>query len=115
VQLSTVRYLGIFLDDPTAVPIAVQHTLAKQLRLDPVGGTSAYSTGEQRWLHATEIRESYGYVEITQQRAAFRLTRWLYALCWTGTERPSVLFERAITWLVMHKVLLPVVAPWNAV
>lgn len=58
-------------------------------------------------MHATEIRESYGYVEITEQRAAFRLTRWLYALCWTGTDRPSVLFERAITWLVMHKVLLP--------
>lgn len=56
---------------------------------------------------ATEIRESYGYVEITEQRAAFRLTCWLYALCRTGTDRPSVLFERAITWLVMHKVLLP--------
>jgi hypothetical protein len=107
VQLSTVRYLGIFLDDPMTVPGAVLHTLAKQLRLDSVNGTSAYSTGEQRWLHATEIRESYGYVEITEQRAAFRLTRWLYALCWTGTDRPSVLFERAITWLVMHKVLLP--------
>jgi TnpA family transposase len=107
VQLSTVRYLGIFLDDPMTVPGAVMHTLAKQLRLDPVNETSAYSTGEQRWLHATEIRESYGYVEITEQQAAFRLTRWLYALCWTGTDRPSVLFERAITWLVMHKVLLP--------
>src|ERR1700679_2601468 len=56
---------------------------------------------------ATEIRESYGYVEITEQRAAFRLTCWLYALCRTGTDRPSVLFERAITWLVMHKGLLP--------
>ena len=56
---------------------------------------------------ATEIRESYGYVEITEQRAAFRLTCWLYALCRTGTDRPNVLFERAITWLVMHKVLLP--------
>jgi hypothetical protein len=107
VQLSTVRYLGIFLDDPMTVPGAVMHTLAKQLSFDPVDGTSAYSTGEQRWLHATEIRESYGYVEITEQRAAFRLTRWLYALCWTGTDRPSVLFERVITWLVMHKVLLP--------
>jgi TnpA family transposase len=107
VQLCTARFLGIFLDDPMAVPSAVLHTLAMQLRLDPVNGTSAYSTGEQRWLHATEIRESYGYVEITEQRVAFRLTRWLYALCWTGTDRPSVLFERAITWLVMHKVLLP--------
>jgi hypothetical protein len=77
VSLCTVRYLGIFLDDPMTVPCAVLHTLSKQLRLDPVNGTSAYSTGEQRWLHATEIRESYGYVEITEQRAAFRLTRWL--------------------------------------
>ena len=25
----------------------------------------------------------------------------------TGTDRPSVLFERATTWLVTHKVLLP--------
>jgi hypothetical protein len=31
VQLSTVRYLGTFLDDPMAVPSAVLHTLAKQL------------------------------------------------------------------------------------
>jgi hypothetical protein len=30
-----------------------------------------------------------------------------YALRWTGTDRPSVLFERATTWLDMHKVLLP--------
>jgi hypothetical protein len=28
-------------------------------------------------------------------------------LCWTGTDRPSVLFERATAWLVTHKVLLP--------
>jgi len=28
-------------------------------------------------------------------------------LCWTGTDRPSVLFERATTWLVTQKVLLP--------
>ena len=56
VQLCTVRFLGIFLDDPMTVPGAVMHTLAKQLRLDPMDGTSAYSTGEQRWLHATEIQ-----------------------------------------------------------
>jgi uncharacterized protein DUF4158 len=37
----------------------------------------------------------------------FRLNRWLYALCWTGTDRPSVLFDRSITWLLADKVLLP--------
>jgi len=25
----------------------------------------------------------------------FRLNRWLYALCWTGSDRPSALFDRA--------------------
>ena len=106
VQLCTVRYLGTFLDDPMAVPAEVLYTLIRQLRMD--GNESlAYGSGEQRWLHAAEIRVAYGYVEITEQQASFRLTRWLYALCWTGTDQPSVLFERATTWLVMHKVLLP--------
>ncbi len=32
---------------------------------------------------------------------------WLHSLCWTGTDRPSVLFDRATDWLLVHKVLLP--------
>ena len=107
VQLCTVRYLGTFLDDPLAVPASVIHTLANQLGVEAVDDLRAYSVGEQRWQHAAEIRTRYGYVEITERQVGFRLTRWLYSLCWTGTERPSVLFERAITWLVTHKVLLP--------
>lgn len=107
VQLGTVRYLGTFLDDPLAVPQPVLRTLAKQLRIGALDKANAYSAGEQRWQHATEIRASYGYVEFTDPLIAFRLSRWLYALCWIGTDRPSVLFERATTWLVTHKVLLP--------
>ncbi|MGF6759328.1 DUF4158 domain-containing protein [Paraburkholderia sp. GAS42] len=104
-QLGTVRYLGTFLD--FAVPAPVLHTLVRQLRIEAIDGTRDYSTGEQRWEHAIEIRAAYGYVEITEPRAGFSLTRWLYALCWTGTDRPSGLFERATAWLVTHKVLLP--------
>lgn len=37
----------------------------------------------------------------------FRLNRWLYALCWTGTDQPGMLFERATAWLIAHKALLP--------
>ena len=107
VQLGTVRYLGTFLEDPLAVPGPVLHTLAKQLRIATMEGTHSYSSGRQRWQHATEIRSHYGYVEITERQVGYRLTRWLYALCWTGTDRPSVLFERATAWLLTHKVLLP--------
>lgn len=28
-------------------------------------------------------------------------------MCWTGTDRPSILFEHACVWLIKHKVLLP--------
>ena len=107
VQLGTVRYLGTFLEDPLAVPVSVLQSLARQLRIEVGSRVLAYRVGEQRWQHRTEIRRFYGYVEITERQVGFRLTRWLYALCWTGTDRPSVLFERAVTWLVTHKVLLP--------
>ena len=107
VQLGTVRYLGTFLEDPLAVPMPVLHTLARQLRIKTFEDENPYSTGEQRWEHASEICAHYGYIEITERQVGFHLTRWLYALCWTGTDRPSVLFDRAVTWLVTHKVLLP--------
>jgi hypothetical protein len=82
------------------VPPSVLHTLTRQLGIEALGDMLAYSAGEQRWEHAAEIRARYGYVEITERQVGFRLGRWLYALCWTGTDRPSVLFERATTWLV---------------
>lgn len=107
VQLCTVRYLSTFLDDPLDVPVPVMQTLANQLGIEVEESLRVYSIGEQRWQHAAEIRTRYGYVEITEHKIGFRLTRWLYSLCWTGTDRPSVLFERATTWLITHKVLLP--------
>jgi len=36
-----------------------------------------------------------------------RLARWLFALCWPGTDLPSEVFNRPTTWLLTHKVLLP--------
>jgi TnpA family transposase len=107
VQLGTVRYLGTFLEDPLAVPVPVLQTLARQLHVKVIGDVHLYSASRQRFQHAQEIQILYGYVEITAHSVGFRLTRWLYALCWTGTDRPSVLFERAVTWLFTHKVLLP--------
>lgn len=97
VQLGTVRFLGTFLDDPAAVPAGVAADLARQLAIADTGCLTRYQqTGRVRWLHAAEIRQRHGYREFTDPFARFRLVRWLYALCWTGTDRPSVLFDRSI-------------------
>jgi hypothetical protein len=107
VQLGTVRFLGTFLDDPAAVPAGVAVDLARQLAITDPGCLTRYQTGRVRWLHAAEIRRRHGYREFADPFVRFRLARWLYALCWTGTDRPSVLFDRATVWLVTEKVLLP--------
>ena len=60
---------------------------------------------------STTQRERYGRYPDTlsgeELARYFHLGRWLCALCWTGTDRPSVLFDYANGWLVGHKVLLP--------
>lgn len=106
-QLTTVRFLGTFLEDPAAVPGAVLHSLTSQLGIADADCVLAYRESEQRWRHTTEIRARYGYREFADSGVQFRLGRWLCALCWTGTDRPSTLFEYANGWLVGHKVLPP--------
>src|SRR5664279_5066167 len=46
-QLSTVRYLGTFLDDPVAVPSLVVQTLAHQLDIVDLDALRNYGTGKQ--------------------------------------------------------------------
>lgn len=106
-QLTTVRFLGLFLEDPIDVPTAVVRTLGHQLEIKDFGCLQLYRESERRWDHAAEIRSRYEYRDFTDLWVGLRLSRWLYTLCWTGTERPSVLFERAASWLLVHKVLLP--------
>jgi len=106
-QLTTARFLGTFLENPVDVPISVLHTLARQLGVENLDQLSRYSNADQRWKHTAEIRSRYGFRDFTNPIVGFRLSRWLYALCWTGTEQPSVLFDRATTWLLARKVLLP--------
>jgi hypothetical protein len=37
----------------------------------------------------------------------FQTSRWLYSQAWYGNERPSILFERCVLWLIDRKILLP--------
>ena len=81
--------------------------MTHQLQIADPSCLSRYRTSEHRWEHAAAIRRVYGYQDFWTRPVQFRFQRWLYALCWTGTDRPSVLFARATTWLISHKVLLP--------
>jgi hypothetical protein len=110
-QLTTVRFVGTFLEDPAAVPMAVMSTITRQLGIDSSTDLADYRVGKWRFAHTAQIRTDHGYREYTDRTAGFGLTRWLYAQCWTGTERPSSLFDRATTWMLAHKVLLPGATP----
>src|SRR5271166_3291442 len=58
-----------------------------------------------RIRHLALIRERYGFTEFANNGP--RLARWLYALCWSGDDHPGPLVERATSWLVVNKVMLP--------
>ncbi|ARR10379.1 transposase (plasmid) [Vibrio campbellii] len=94
-QLSTLRYLGLFIKQPFDVPDVVIETLQEQLSLHEKVDYQRYLNGSQRWHHIQQIREYYGYTDLSEGRIVFYFCRWLYALCWSGIDRPKVLFEKA--------------------
>lgn len=107
-QLVTVRFLGTFITDFLTLPYVVVERVASQINISGAREClSIYQISRQRWQHNVEIRSRYGYVEFVEKGSRFRLGRLLCALCWTGTDRPGVLFDHAITWLCTNKILLP--------
>lgn len=79
VQLTTVRFLGTFLEDLTAVPASVVLNVGKQLQIQDTSVLANYQNAKQRWEHIIEIRTRYGFKEWDSPSIGFRLTRWLYA------------------------------------
>jgi Domain of unknown function (DUF4158) len=77
VQLTTVRFLGTFLEDLATVPTCVVQTLRRQLELTGPEQLIEYAQGEQRWAHAERIRTEHGYRALTDRQAGFALARWL--------------------------------------
>ena len=108
VQLGSLRFLGTLLEDPALAPASAVGFAADQLSITGSAEfMTIYAKSAGRWRHGPRIRERYGYRAFTDFGIAFRLNRFLYALCWTGADRPSALFDRAVAWLLEAKVLLP--------
>ena len=108
-MLGSARFLGVFPGSALEIPGSVTAFLINQLGLKPDTHLNDYfERGGQRIRHLALIRERYGFTEFADNGSArFRLTRWLYALCWSGDDHPGLLIDRATSWLVVNKVLLP--------
>ena len=106
-QLGTVRYLGRFLEDPSAVPEPVVAWVARELGLSGPADIRAYACGEARWDHQAEIRREFGYQDFHEPDVERELAGWLEARSWVGAESHRALFDRATEQLMSSKVLLP--------
>jgi hypothetical protein len=105
-QLVTVRAIGTFQPDPSAVPEPVVAAVARQLGIDDPGVLAGYRDMPVRWRHTAEIRDRYGYRDFTgPDRFAF--TVWLYRQAWADEVASSVLFRAAHRQLLARQILLP--------
>lgn len=108
IQLGSVRFLGVFPESFDAIPGNVVADLARQIGEPADMDLALYQNGRQRWRHCALIGEHYRFRKFEDDGfCRFRLARWLYALCWSGDDRPGLLMDRAVGWLIANKVLLP--------
>ncbi|MFF8653793.1 Tn3 family transposase [Streptomyces huasconensis] len=105
-QLTTARYLGVFLDDPADMPVEVVKYLAEQLDIGDPSVLKAYGERENTRLeHVRELRRVLEYREFAEAEGELR--EWVDARAWTTGEGPKALFDAAAGWLRERRVLLP--------
>lgn len=107
-MLTSARFLGVFPGIADGIPESVLATVRDQLGLETGMTLDGYFEGRSRVRHLALIRSRFGFTDFGNNASArFRLTRWLYVLCWSGDDHPGPLIERAAAWLIANKVLLP--------
>lgn len=107
-QICTVRYMGLFLVDPLAVPWSVVEHLAEQLGIGDPSCVKRYAERRMTpYEHAWEISKKYGYRPFEDHEAGRRFRTFLHGRAWTHAEGPVALFDHAVGWPRGHRVLLP--------
>ena len=105
-QLCTMRFLGTFLDDPTAIPPIVIQTLETQLNLQNVDLKRYRISDDARLDHRKLILEHLGCREF--EGAPFiGVTRMLFARLTVSNEPTSVLVDAITRELEGRNVVLP--------
>lgn len=108
-QMCTVRYIGLFLEDPLAVPWPVVEHLAAQLEIEDASQIKRYTERQMTaYEHAWEIREAYGYHLYEDHTQGRKFRAFLHGRAWTAhAEGPKALFDHSVGWLRRNRVLLP--------
>lgn len=107
-QLCTVRFLGTFLDDATDVPPSLIKLVAQNLGIiDPNQCLAGYAFSQRQRYHARIIANLYGYETFNVMPHILTFLRWLFYRAWYTNERPIQLFDQAVSWLYVRKILLP--------
>jgi TnpA family transposase len=105
-QLTTVRWLGTFLEDPLDVPGEVLEFIAGQLGMAGPSQVKRYTEREKtRFDHQWEIRRARGYREFAAAEAEF--SGWVAARSRATGDGPKAIFTDGVAWLRERKVLLP--------
>jgi len=106
-QLTSVRFLGTFLSDLTQVPMNVKEFVAWQLSIRDTSILNNYGLRDTtKREHTSKIKKQYGYHAFKKPWPK-QLTQLLYSRAWISNERPSLMFDFAVAWLIQNKVLLP--------
>ena len=105
-QVTTVRYLGMFLQDPLDVPTVVLERLAGQLEIADSSCVKHYTERRSTpFDHREEIKAAYGLREFPDTEDEF--ARWARARAWNTGDGPKTIFADGVRWLRANAVLLP--------
>mgnify|MGYP005606742319 CR=1 FL=1 len=107
-QATTLRYVGVFLEDPLDVPWPVVEYLAAQLGIGDPSCVKRYTERKMTaYEHAWQIREAYGFRIFEDAGVGEEFRAFLDGRAWSHAEGPGALFDRAAGWLRRNRVLLP--------
>lgn len=108
-QMCTVRYIGLFLEDPLVVPWPVVEHLAAQLEIEDASQIKRYTERQMTaYEQAWEIREAYSYQLYEDHAQGRKFRAFLHGRAWTAhAEGPKALFDHSVGWLRRNRVLLP--------
>ena len=107
IQLGVLRFLGMFLDNPTDVPRVIVMTIASQLEITNFRILKRYLKRRQtRFDHRTKLRAYLG-LKTFDRLEILHLLRFVYARLLIHEERLGVLVDLCTRELAQRNVVLP--------